>query len=65
MSLDQTTHSQVFLNDDIVDGGHDEANLHCICGAGEMGIDLFALMLVERDKAVEDVLTCRIVVRAT
>ncbi len=60
--LDQTTHPQVLLDDDIVDGGHDEANLHGIGGTGEMGIDLLALMLVERDKTVEDVLACRIVI---
>jgi hypothetical protein len=64
LSLDQTTHSQVLLNDDVVDGSHDKANLHGIGSAGEVGIDLLALMVVERDKAVEDVLACRIVVGA-
>ena len=53
------------MNDDVVDGSHDEADLHGIGGAGEVGIDLFTLMLVKRDKAVEDVLACRIVVGAT
>lgn len=53
------------MNDDVVDGGHDEANLHSVGSAGEMGIDLLALMLVKRDKAIEDILTSRIVVRST
>jgi len=65
LSLNQATHPQVLLNDDIVDGGHDETNLHGVGGAGEVGIDLLALMLVERYKTVEDVLACRIVVGST
>jgi hypothetical protein len=45
--------------------GHDESDLHGIGGAGEMGVNLLGLVLVERDEAVEDVVTCRSVVWAT
>lgn len=34
---------------------HDEADLHSVCGAGEMGVNLLCLVLVERDEAVQDV----------
>ena len=37
---------------------HDESNLHGICGAGEMGVDLLGLVLVERDESVQDVVAC-------
>jgi hypothetical protein len=53
--LYQAAHAEVFLNDDVVDGGHDEADLHCIGGAGEMGVDLLGGMLVE---AVVVLLAC-------
>jgi hypothetical protein len=73
-SLDQTAHSQVFLDDDIchksatatrvtferltVDGTHDESDLCCISRTGEVCVDLLSLCLVERDKAVENVVAC-------
>jgi hypothetical protein len=37
---------------------HDESNLHCVRGTGEMGVDLLSLVLVDRDEAVQDVVAC-------
>jgi hypothetical protein len=54
-TLYQTAQPQVLLDDDVVDSGHDESNLHRIGSAGEVGVDLFGLVLVERDESVEDV----------
>lgn len=92
-SLDQTTETEVLLDDDIwtgksaksapndnrpiaegiplskrkrtVDGGHDEADLGGVGGAGEVGVDLLLLGLVQRDEAVEDVIASGSVVGAT
>ena len=34
---------------------HDESDLHCVCGAGEMSVDLLCLVLVQGDKSVKNV----------
>jgi hypothetical protein len=47
-----------------IDSRHDESNLHGVCGACEMGVDLLCLVLVERDKSVQDVVARRSVVWA-
>jgi hypothetical protein len=45
-----------------IDCCHDKPDLHCICCAGKMGINLLGLMLIERHEPVEDVVaSCRIV----
>lgn len=43
---------------------HDESNLHCVCGAGEVSVDLLCLVLVKRDEAVKNVVAGGGVVRA-
>jgi hypothetical protein len=48
-----------------IDSSHDEADLHGIGGAGEMGIDLLGLVLVKGNEAVEDVVAGRVVVGTT
>jgi hypothetical protein len=35
------------LDDDVVDGRHDEADLHRVGGAGEVSVDLLCGVLVE------------------
>jgi len=50
------------LDDDVIDGSHHEADLHGVGCASEMGINLLGLMLVERDKSVEDVIACGLVI---
>jgi hypothetical protein len=45
--LYQATHAEVLLDDDVVDGSHDESNLHRVGGASEVGVDLLGRMLVE------------------
>ena len=48
--LYEAAHAQILLNDDVVDRCHDESNLHGICCAGEMCVDLLCGMLVESTK---------------
>lgn len=50
------------MDDDVVDGRHDESDLGGVGGAGEVGVNLLLLGLVEGDKAVEDVVAGRGVV---
>jgi hypothetical protein len=38
-----------------INGGHDEADLGGIGGAGEMGVDLLGLMLVQADESIQNV----------
>jgi len=45
--LNQAAHAQVLLDDDVVDGSHDESDLHRVGCAGEVGVDLLRRMLVE------------------
>ena len=45
--LYQAAHAQVLLDDDVVDGSHDESDLHGVSCAGEVGVDLLRRMLVE------------------
>jgi len=45
--LDQAAHAEVLLDDDVVDGSHDESDLHGVGGAGEVGVNLLGRMLVE------------------
>jgi hypothetical protein len=44
---------------------HDETDLHCVCCTREVSVDLFCLVLVERDETVEDVVAGGGVVCAT
>jgi hypothetical protein len=53
--LDQAAHAKVLLDDDVVDGSHDESDLHGVGCAGEVGVDLLGRMLVE---AESDSLAC-------
>ena len=43
----QAAHAQVLLDDDVVDGRHDEADLHRVRRAREMRVDLLRRVLVE------------------
>lgn len=63
--LYQTTHPQVLLDDNIIDGRHHESDLCCICRACEMCVDLLGLGLVERDESIQNVVACRVVVRTS
>ena len=45
--LYQAAHAEVLLDDDVVDGSHDESDLHGVGGAGEVGVNLLGRMLVE------------------
>lgn len=45
--LYQAAHAQVLLDDDVVDGSHDESDLHRVGCAGKVGVDLLGGMLVE------------------
>ena len=45
-----------------IDGCHDEADLGGIRGAGEVGVDLLVLVLVEGHEAVQDVVARGLVV---
>lgn len=46
-SLYQAAHAKVLLDYDVVDGSHDESDLHGVGCAGEVGVDLLGRMLVE------------------
>ena len=48
-----------------VDGRHDEADLSGIGCTRKVRVDLFGLVLVERDEAVQDVIASGSVVRTT
>jgi hypothetical protein len=48
-----------------VDCTHDESDLCCVSGTGEVRVDLLGLCLVERDEAVEDVVASCGIIRAT
>jgi len=43
----QSAHSQVLLDNDVVDGSHDESYLHGVRRAGEVRVDLLCGVLVE------------------
>jgi len=45
--LYQTAHAKVLLDDNVVDGGHDESDLHCVGCAGEVGVNLLGRVLIE------------------
>ena len=45
--------------------GHDESNLGGIGGAGEVGVDLLRVVLVQADEAVQNVVTSSGIIRAT
>jgi hypothetical protein len=45
--LYQATHAEVLLDDDVVDGSHNEADLHCVGCAGKVGVNLLGRVLVE------------------
>jgi len=64
-ALYQTAQAKVLLDDDVVYRGHDESDLHCICRAGEVSVDLLGLVLVERDESIENVVAGGGVVWAT
>jgi hypothetical protein len=54
-----------YLGEHTIHSSHDESDLHGVCSACEVGVDLLGLVLVERYEAVEDVVTGRCVVGAT
>jgi hypothetical protein len=72
----QAAHSEVLLDNDVwhvsmalamirertVHGCHDESDLHGVGGAGEVGVDLLVLVLVEGHEAVQDVVARGLVV---
>jgi hypothetical protein len=45
--LYQATHAEVLLDDDVVDGSHNEADLHCVGCACKVGVNLLGRVLVE------------------
>lgn len=49
--------SIVVLGSRTVYCSHDEADLHSVCGTCEMRVNLLCLVLVERNEAVQDVVT--------
>jgi len=53
--LDETAETEVLLDDNVIDGGHDEADLGGIGGTGEMGVNLLGLVLVQAHKSVQDI----------
>lgn len=55
--LYQAAHPQILLNDNIVDGTHDEPYLCCISGTSKVRVYLLGLCLVQGDKPVQDVVT--------
>uniref|UniRef100_A0A1Y1LSX1 Uncharacterized protein n=1 Tax=Photinus pyralis TaxID=7054 RepID=A0A1Y1LSX1_PHOPY len=63
--LDQTTQSEVLLDDDVIDSRHHEADLSSVGGAGEVSINLLGLMLIQADESVEDVVASRSIVVTT
>jgi len=63
--LDQTTESQVLLDDDIIHSSHDESDLSGIRCAGEMCVDLLCFVLVQADKTVQDIITGRGIIIST
>ena len=48
-----------------VDSSHDKANLSGVSGTSEVRVDLFGLMLVQRYKAVENIVASSGIVRTT
>jgi len=53
--LDESAEAEVLLNDNVINGGHDEADLGGIGGTGEMCVNLLRLVLVQADESVQDV----------
>jgi len=45
------------LDDDIIDGRHDEANLCGVGGTSEMCVNLLGLVLVQADESVQNIIT--------
>jgi hypothetical protein len=45
--LYQAAHAKVLLDNDVVDRSHDEADLHRVGCAGEVGVDLLGRVLIE------------------
>jgi len=63
--LDETAETEVLLDDNIIDGGHDESNLRCISRAREVSVDLFRLMLIQADKSVQDIVAGQCIIITT
>lgn len=53
------------MNDDIVNSGHNEANLGGIGSTGEVSVDLLSFVLIQADKAVQDVITSQGIIFTT
>ena len=47
-----------------IDCGHDESDLGGVGGAGEVGVHLLRVVLIEADKPVQNIVTCGSIVRA-
>jgi len=63
--LQETAISEVRLDDDIADSGHDELDLACVRGTGEVGIDLLGLGPVQAHETIQDVLGGLFIIIAT
>jgi len=50
------------LDDNVIDGGHNEADLGGVGGASEMRVDLLRLVLVQADESVQDVVASQSVI---
>lgn len=55
MLLQQADVSQVVLNDNIINSGHNELDLLCIGCTSEVSVDLLCVGLIERNKSVQDI----------
>lgn len=53
------------MDDNVIDGGHHEADLGGVGGASEMGVDLLRLVLVQADESVQDVVAGQSVILAS
>jgi len=63
--LDQTAHSEVFLDDNVIHGAHDKSYLGGVSCACKVCVDLFGLGLVQGYKSIEDIVASGSIVRAT
>lgn len=45
---------QVALQDVVLHGAEDEANVICVCGTSEVGVDEFILVWIKVDKHAQD-----------
>lgn len=62
---EQATITKVLLDNDIIDSRHDKPYLGGIGGAGEVGINLLRLVLVQGNESVQDIVAGRGIIRST